>query len=88
MNTSDEPLTLYKNSKLGNVKCFKSAQETQHEHRLVTKQWLRENVIVPQSLPEEEKQNLFALLEAYPDLYALDKKDTGRTTLVHHKIIT
>jgi len=91
LNINPYPVTLYENSKLGNVKVYVDQNaDSSYNDQLAEalKRWIKQNVNITDDIPGQIKHELLSLLAEYPNLYAIDDKDCGRTTLVQHTINT
>lgn len=54
----------------------------------INKEWIANNVNICQKLTRDEKAQVLELLCKYPELYAVDESDCGKTNLIKHQIYT
>lgn len=88
-NASDTYQILFQDIKLGKVSAYDTSINTISEKKMTpTKEWIQEHVNIASQATKEQRQALLNILYKYPNLYATEDKDTGKTDLITHGIDT
>lgn len=96
MNPTEKAVKLYAKMCVGEIKTYtdcnsvtnKPDARIQNENCGGFRNWLEKNIDASDEIEKKDRKKLIDILEKFPNLYATDAKETGRTNLIEHQIHT